>query len=162
MKSATGSPSSKSSGEIGRLLDQFQRAWDGEAWYGPPVLSLLQSVGNQTATFRPAADAHTIQELASHMAFWLDAARRRAQGERYLPQTGDWDLPAHEPWDATVERLRIAYTELTTAISALDDSQLATPVNGKPYDYYVLLHGALQHTLYHAGQIAMVRRLAGG
>jgi hypothetical protein len=35
-------------------------------------------------------------------------------------------------------------------------------VNGKPYDYYVLLHGALQHTLYHAGQIAMVRRLAGG
>jgi uncharacterized damage-inducible protein DinB len=162
MKSATGSPSSKSSGEIGRLLDQFQRAWDGEAWHGPPVLSLLHSVDNQTATFRPAADAHTIQELASHMAFWLNAARRRALGERYLPQSGDWNLPAKESWDATADRLRIAHTELTATISALDDSQLATPVHGKPYDYYVLLHGVLQHTLYHTGQIAMLRRLAGG
>jgi uncharacterized damage-inducible protein DinB len=30
-----------------------------------------------------------------------------------------------------------------------------------PYNIYVLLHGVLQHTLYHAGQIAMLRRLAG-
>jgi uncharacterized damage-inducible protein DinB len=145
-----------------RIRDQFQRAWDGDAWHGPPLAELLKSITPETSQWRPPAGAHSIQELASHITFWLDAAHRRLGGETYLPTSGDWDVPPAETWEDTVARLRDTYQSLVHAIASTPASRLDEPVAGKPYDVYVLLHGALQHTLYHAGQIAMMRRLAEG
>jgi uncharacterized damage-inducible protein DinB len=147
---------------VDRIRDQFQRAWNGDAWHGPPLAELLKSIASETSQWRPPAGAHSIQELASHITFWLDAAHRRLNGETYLPDRGDWDVPASESWDGTVARLQATYLALVEAIAATPESRLREPVAGKPYDVYVLLHGVLQHTLYHAGQIAMMRRLAGG
>lgn len=155
-------PSVKAVDSVNRIRDQFQRAWDGDAWHGPPLAQLLDSIDPATSQWRPAAGAHTIQDLTSHITFWLDAAHRRLDGEEYLPQSGDWALPPAETWDGTVARLRETYSSLVDAIATTPDSRLQDPVAGKPYDVYVLLHGVLQHTLYHAGQIAMMRRLAGG
>jgi hypothetical protein len=150
-----------SADEVARIGDQFQRAWDGDAWHGPPVAPLLASLDQRSGSYRPAPDAHTAQELASHITFWLDAAHRRLKGEKYLPTEGDWDLPAGESWSQTVARLSRTYAALVASIAATPASRLNEPVTGMPYNIYVLLHGALQHTLYHAGQIAMLRRLAG-
>jgi hypothetical protein len=147
---------------VDRIRDQFERAWDGDAWHGPPLAELLGSITAAASQWCPAAGAHTIQELASHITFWLDAAHRRLGGEAYLPTGGDWDVPSGEGWDGTVARLRETYSSLVNAIATTADSRLPDPVAGKPYDVYVLLHGVLQHTLYHAGQLAMMRRLAGG
>ena len=33
-----------------------------------------------------------------------------------------------------------------------------TGVPGKPYCIYFLLHGVIQHNLYHAGQIACLKK----
>ncbi|HET7604175.1 MAG TPA: DinB family protein [Gemmatimonadales bacterium] len=147
---------------VDRIRDQFQRAWDGDAWHGPTLTELLESISSEMSRWRPPAGAHSIQELTSHITFWLDAAHRRLNGETYLPTSGDWDVPTAEDWDGTVARLRDTYRSLVDAIAATPASRLRDPVAGKPYDVYVLLHGVLQHTLYHAGQIAMMRRLAGG
>jgi hypothetical protein len=38
---------------------------------------------------------------------------------------------------------------------------LDTTVPGKDYTYAVMLHGAAQHVLYHAGQIALLKKLTG-
>lgn len=147
--------------EIARIGDQFQRAWDGDAWHGPPVAPLLASLDERSGSYRPAPDAHTAQELASHITFWLDAAHRRLKGEKYLPAEGDWDIPPGESWSQTVARLSRTYAALVAAIAVAPASRLNEPVTGMSYNVYVLLHGVLQHTLYHAGQIAMLRRLAG-
>ncbi len=149
-------------GEVARLRDQFTRAWDGEAWHGPPLARLLESIDDATAAWKPGEGGHDIQELASHITFWLDATTRRLAGELYLPASGDWDLPAGESWATTRGRLQAAYAGLLNGLEAIADSRLDEQVRGKPYSVYVLLHGALQHTLYHAGQIALLRRLAGG
>lgn len=147
---------------VDRIRDQYQRAWDGDAWHGPPLARLLDSIDQPTSQWRPAGGAHSIQDLASHITFWLDAAHRRLRGETYLPERGDWDVPAAERWDGTRDRLQATYQSLVRAITITPESRLREPVAGMSYDVYVLLHGALQHTLYHAGQIAMMRRLAGG
>lgn len=163
MESASSNnPAATSVGAVDRIRDQFERAWDGDAWHGPPLAQLLGSVESATSQWRPAAGAHSIQDLASHVIFWLDAAHRRLDGEEYLPEGGDWEVPPGESWDGTVARLRETYRSLVDAIARTPDARLHDPVAGMPYDIYVLLHGALQHTLYHAGQMAMMRRLAGG
>jgi hypothetical protein len=40
----------------------------------------------------------------------------------------------------------------------MPDSRLTERVPGKDYDIYFMLHGAVQHALYHAGQIALLKK----
>ena len=42
----------------------------------------------------------------------------------------------------------------------LADRQLEAEVPGMGYNVYVMLHGAVQHATYHAGQIALLKKAA--
>ena len=42
------------------------------------------------------------------------------------------------------------------AVAAFDETRLNEVVPGREYPFYVLLHGAIDHALYHAGQIEML------
>jgi hypothetical protein len=56
----------------------------------------------------------------------------------------------------------VAVTEtVRDRILHLDEAQLSDIVyseEGKKISVYVLLHGLVQHNLYHAGQIALLKR----
>jgi hypothetical protein len=50
------------------------------------------------------------------------------------------------------------------AVAAFSDARLLERVPGKEATYntfYFVLHGVVQHELYHAGQIALLRKAAG-
>lgn len=50
------------------------------------------------------------------------------------------------------------------AVAAFPDSHLLEPVPGKKekhYDYFYLFSGIVQHELYHAGQIALLKKAQG-
>jgi hypothetical protein len=51
-----------------------------------------------------------------------------------------------------------AYEELSSAISNADDSRPDQPMIEGMSSVYVTLHGVIQHTLYHAGQIAILKK----
>jgi hypothetical protein len=57
-----------------------------------------------------------------------------------------------------VERLSRKHQELQEAVRALPESRLTETVPGKDYDFYFMLHGEVQHALYHAGQIALLQK----
>jgi hypothetical protein len=61
-------------------------------------------------------------------------------------------------WKKTLAALRTAQNDLHRAISALPESRLKKVVPGKRYSLYFMLHGLVQHDLYHAGQIALVKK----
>ena len=70
---------------------------------------------------------------------------------------------AAQPVDAVLLDVRLPDSSdlsLVAAIRRLRPEDLAGPVPGHPYSVYVLLHGVLQHTLYHAGQIGLLRGAA--
>jgi uncharacterized damage-inducible protein DinB len=150
--------------EAARILDQFQRAWDGDAWHGTPLRALLADVSAAEAHTRPVPDSHTIAEIVQHLAYWKDAARRRLAGERVLPSEAEQWPPVggtdEAAWRDARSRLESRHRTLAAALAKLDDSQLAAPVAGKDYDVYVLLHGVIQHELYHAGQVALLKKAA--
>jgi uncharacterized damage-inducible protein DinB len=138
-----------------RIADQLRRAIYGEAWHGDAVFELLAGVSAGQAAAQPPGGNHSIAELTLHIAAWLDAAHRRLHGDpALLLGEADWPLPGD--WAQDRQRLQDAAESLLTAIEKAD---LAAPVPGKAYDVYFLLHGVIQHTLYHAGQIAVVKRL---
>ena len=44
------------------------------------------------------------------------------------------------------------------AIEKFGDERLQETVPGRKYDYYYLFHGIVQHSLYHGGQIALLKK----
>ena len=150
--------------EVQRILDQLERACEGNAWHGPSVRELLKGISARQAAAKSVPAGHSIWEIVLHMAAWQDVVRRRLAGETIidLPPELDWPLVAdtsEATWRQAVENLTQSKQQLREAISQLDDHRLSDLVPGKDYSVYVLLHGVIQHNLYHAGQIAVLKKL---
>jgi uncharacterized damage-inducible protein DinB len=148
--------------EVDRLIDQMARAWDGDAWHGPPLRKLLADVDPKTADGRPIAGVHSTAEIVRHVAFWKDVARRRLKGERVEPSDAESWPAAPATWPMTLADLAARYDQLVAAVAPLSDDRLDDVVPGKESDHtvYVMLSGVVQHDLYHAGQIALLKRAA--
>jgi uncharacterized damage-inducible protein DinB len=155
--------------ESARLADLLEQAYAGEegraeAWHGPSLRALLSGVSAEQALRRPVASGHSIWELVLHIAVWDEICSRRLRGERILATTGspeDW--PALEgtdeaAWQASLARLARAQQELVATVRSLSEERLQECVAGWPWTCYLTIHGTLHHDLYHAGQIALLRR----
>lgn len=148
--------------ETSRIADQLGRAFEGEAWHGPALLEILDGVTASAAAARPLAGAHSIWEIARHIAVWDDVARRRLAGEVVQPPPDeDWPETSGEAWERTLQHLKRTHDALVEAVTACPDSRLPEKVPGKEpahYTLYYMLHGIVQHELYHAGQIALLKK----
>ena len=152
--------------EINRIIDQFRRAFDGEAWHGPAVLPLLSDVTAVQAAAHPVAGTHSIWELVLHIGTWENACKRRLEGDpAQLTDDEDWmaiSQFSEAEWERTKEKLVATHEELLSAIAKVDESRLDRPIiEGASFQsssVYVTLHGVVQHDLYHAGQIALLKK----
>ena len=149
--------------EIERIIDQLQRSFDGRAWHGPPVIALLSDVNADQAAARPLELRHTIWELVLHMAAWEDKVRRVLRGEEMtsLPDEEDWPPikdASEEAWKRAIDGLKRVHEGLVEALSGFDETMLDETVPGASYTFYNMLHGVVQHDLYHAGQIAILKK----
>jgi uncharacterized damage-inducible protein DinB len=155
--------------EVDRIRDQFRRAFDGEAWHGPSVMALLNGVTAEQAAAHPIAGAHSIWELTQHIRAWEGACLRRLNGDpARLPDEEDWQALndfSDAQWEKTKRDLVDTHERLLQAIAAVDDSRLDQPIIDHPEtpfsSVYVTLHGGVQHDLYHAGQIAVLKKALG-
>jgi len=156
----------RSTSEVDRIRDQFRRAFEGEAWHGPSVLALLDGVSALQAAAHPIPGAHSIWELTLHIAAWERACLRRLKGDpARLTDAEDWEAvtdTSEAAWEQTKQQLVDNHRELLDAISSVDESRLNEPIisnSSTPFSsVYVTLHGGVQHDLYHAGQIAMLKK----
>jgi uncharacterized damage-inducible protein DinB len=148
--------------EISRIVDQMDRAMNGEAWHGPHLEELLKDVSAQQAAAYPVEGAHSIWELVNHIAAWNSILAQRAAGKAVVV-TSEQDWPAvtdtgAESWSRSLEQIRKARARLRGVVEKLSDAQLEDIVPGKDHSVYVMLHGGVQHDLYHAGQIAVLKK----
>jgi uncharacterized damage-inducible protein DinB len=148
--------------ETRRIEDQLNRAFGGEAWHGPSLQELLRDVSFEQAAARPFPAVHSIWEIVLHLTTWLDTARRRLAGDPAEP-TIEEDWPAitescEAAWQIALGNLEAAHERLRGSIAMLDPERLDENLRGKPYTIYFLLHGVIQHNLYHAGQIALLKK----
>lgn len=150
--------------EIKRIEDQLKRAFEGKAWHGPGVLEILKDVSASRAAARPLPDAHSIWELVLHITAWESVCRRRLEGDRaQIPDEEDWPAvgeTSEVAWEQAKQALIESHHRLRQAIGRLDESRLDEPILPDMSTVYVTLHGAVQHDLYHAGQIAILKKAA--
>jgi uncharacterized damage-inducible protein DinB len=158
--------SRESRSEAARIADQLRRAFDGGAWHGDSVFEILEGVTAAQAAARPIARAHTIWELVLHIAAWDDAVLRRLTGvavtlsdAQNFPSIPDASETA---WRKALAQVQRVHEELVEAVAVFPDSRLDEIVPGKKgahYTFYYMLQGVVQHELYHAGQIALLKKM---
>jgi uncharacterized damage-inducible protein DinB len=148
--------------EVERILDQLKRAFEGEAWHGPSVMTILEGITGQQAAVRPFSNAHSIWELILHIGAWERAGLSRLGGDRAsLSDAEDWPTvgdTSEQAWEQTSKMLKEGHDDFQDAISKLDGSWLDQRIVEGLATVYVTLHGIIQHTLYHAGQIAILKK----
>jgi uncharacterized damage-inducible protein DinB len=151
--------------ETVRLADQIRRAFEGNAWHGDSILELLADVDAKMAAARPITNAHSIWEILLHIAAWDDAVRRRTGGtavtltdQQNFPPVKDTSDAA---WRQAIDSVKQTHNELIKAVAGFPDSRLQEQVPGKTQNYYnffYMFSGIVQHELYHAGQIALLKK----
>ena len=155
--------------EISRIVDQLRREHDGDPWHGSPLLTILEGVTAAQAAAKPVAGAHSIWELVLHITGWKGEVRRRLSGAPAgEPEAGDWPAvgkPTSERWAEARTWLLSGHDQLIAAVQQLPEARLYEATNdprdrplGAGVSYYVLLHGIVQHDVYHAGQIAILKK----
>jgi len=149
--------------ETERIHDLIKRAYSGQAWHGPSFLEVLNGVTAAQAAARPIPNGHSIWEIVNHVSAWTEVVRQRMQGkstgqpdEGDFPETSDTSEAA---WKKTLAALETSHEALLREVAGLEQSRLDEPCGGRPISYYIHLHGTVHHYLYHAGQIALLKKL---
>ncbi len=153
--------------ECRHIAEELSATLNGEAWYGDSVRKILESVTFEQALSHPVPSAHSIWELVHHLDAWCKFANGAVQG---IPITGWPDMPQeqdfppvidkdHQAWQQALHSLFANHLKLVEAIMGFADARLETTVPGRPYKFYRLFQSATQHAVYHAGQIALLKKV---
>jgi uncharacterized damage-inducible protein DinB len=148
--------------EIHRTLDQMDRAFSGDAWHGPSLMTALDGITAEDASKHPIRGAHSIWELVNHIGAWNTISQHRLAGQTVeITTERDWP-PVWEVnetgWKRALENLVESRARLRDSVKDLSDEQLEQKAAGPDYTRYQVLHGVVQHDLYHAGQIVMLKK----
>jgi len=145
--------------EIDRIANLLKQTFEGKPYYGPSLLGALEGVTAEIAIRRPAWSAHSIWSIVTHLTAELIYAREVIEGTA-APYDGKTWFEIVEPselaWQQAVKDLKRANHFLVRAVKQLDDKVLTEKPVRVRGPFYIMLHGTLQHNIYHAGQISLL------
>ena len=139
------------------IADAYHAATIEGAWYGPSLAELLAKISPEIAVIPPTPEAHSISTLLQHLLLWNERIRKACEGDPLPKWQADkeWAEPPI-PWSELVTRWNQSRDLVEAKIRNFPIDDLTKQVSGRSYPYETMLHGIVQHTIYHAGQIAMV------
>jgi len=156
--------------ELLRIIDVLNDTYESEeAWYGPSVVEALRDVTPKMAEARISPNTNSIAEIAYHMTTWRIFAVRKIQGDAEFDvksKDKDWKkfpIVDEFEWEAIQMELSLSQEELVSELEKIEnDAFLEEFVPGRNYSYYTLIHGVIQHDIYHTGQIGLIKKVVKG
>lgn len=151
------------------LVDELNKAYNGDAWHGGNTLSLLSAADPQKVFIHPIPNAHSIAEIALHLTSWTEEVMDRINGEKAKePIRGDWPEPIDKSaaeWELIISDFKKANEKLIQAVEKLNLSAWTIEVKdernpplGTGVNNAQLLNGLIQHHAYHSGQVALLMK----
>ena len=151
--------------ELQFIREQIIDSYEGDPWFGRNISTILSEIDESIAFIKPSGQ-HSIIELLWHMINWREFAisrfSRDAVENTEIYETSDWkSLDFHDQslLPKAINRFSETQNQLMSAVKKIDESILSISVPGRIYNYRKLLHGVLQHDIYHIGQIAFIHKM---
>ncbi len=151
--------------ELSVIIKSLEDVLDGEPWYGQPVYRLLRSIDAGYASVKPNEASHSLVDLIYHMLTWTEFTLKRVQKDKINDLAAfeklDWREidPMIHGWEEGLSAFIATNQELIELLKTKDDAFLSEKVDYREYDFKYLLNGLIQHHIYHAGQIAYLKKL---
>ena len=143
-----------------KIKDSLQKSFHGPAWHGPSVMEVLTDPTPNNVS-QKISDSHSIIELVLHMAAWRDFVVKRLQGNDKFEVSDEANFPKGTDWKLALTTLQQSQKDLMSAIDQFPDEKLQEIVPTRNYDFYTMLHGIIQHDIYHTGQIVLLKKVKG-
>lgn len=124
----------------------------------------LADITPADAAAHPIAGAHSIWTLVLHIGAWATISEARLGGTSWTDPSEEENFPSlptrrgAREWHAAQKRTAAAYESLAAKVKVLAPESLAEPVDGHEYTKATMLHGVVEHGVYHVGQIILLRR----
>jgi hypothetical protein len=146
-----------------QIAKHLREVYFGGNWTGSNFKDNLADVTWQDASTE-VYSLNTIATLVFHVNYYVSAVLKVLQGgaleanDKY-----SFDHPpvsCQEDWDGMLEKIWADAEQLASLIEQLPESTLREDFeDGKYGDYYRNLTGAIEHTHYHLGQIALIKKI---
>ena len=141
------------------IIDNLDTVFRGDAWHGPSVMEIINSLPLEKVTQKQQFSSETIAQHVFHLMAWRKFALEKLNDNiHYSLETEEdnWgnaeDIKA-ENFQILVENLKKSHNALIDSLESFDDELLERNVPGEYYNFYKLLNGIIQHDTYHLGMI---------
>lgn len=149
--------------EVRRIRSLIKSCFNGPAWHGPAILETLEKIEFKQIGKR-IDGSHNIIELIHHIASWELFVIKKLEGDAEFDVVGDinWqkiNQPTLQDWENAKNRLIDTHDLLMNRLKTLEDAVLLEGVPGRSYNFFYLLTGIVNHSMYHLGQILMLMKI---
>ena len=146
-----------------QIAKQLNGVYFGGNWTGVNLKETLADISREQATTR-FYTFNTIAALVFHMNYYVDAILKVLQGGPL--DAHDRDSFNHSPvlsdtdWEKLLTKTWADAESLIRQVEQLPDQKLREDFSDKKYgNYNINLHGVIEHTHYHLGQIVLLKKV---
>ncbi len=135
----------------------------GDNWTDVNIRNTLDNVTWQQAIAITAASKNSIAALLYHIGFYTNIVHQRLQGtDPYINDINGFDhasIGNEEDWKEIIKQCFEAALSLEEYLQNYPDDKLFMPLFEDRPTAYKTLHGLIEHTHYHLGQIVLIKHL---
>lgn len=148
-----------------KLAAHIRGVFFGGNWTASNLKDQLAGVTWQQAISQ-VKSFHSIATLVFHVNYFVEAVLGVLKGGPLESKDEfSFDCPpidSQEEWKAMLSGVFQNAEELASLVENLPDSQFSKPFVDEKYgDYFFNVSGIVEHTHYHLGQIAMIKKILG-
>jgi hypothetical protein len=141
----------------------FREVHSGGNWTASNLKTVLHDVTYEQAVTK-VKDLNTILTLTYHIHYYVAAVLKVLQGEPLQAKDAySFDHPeitSQAEWEAFLTKVFDAAETFAEHVEKLPEARFAETFANEDYgSYYRNMHGIIEHTHYHLGQIALLKKL---
>lgn len=149
--------------ELERIHQQMVQAFNGNAWHGPALLEILNDIDASQASIHITSGMNSIWQILKHLMITQELMLRRLKGDPTpISEDQDWQEisePTQENWLKDIQILIDNEKKLRESVILYPESFLDVPLIKGGSSAYNNFQGYIQHELYHAGEINLLKFL---
>jgi uncharacterized damage-inducible protein DinB len=142
---------------LARIIDNMDTVFRGDAWHGPSVMEIINSLPVSKLQEHHAISKQSISQNIFHLtAYRRFVLEKLNENIHFRLETDEQNWGTEEELLDHMQlkkNLIDAHNQLISKLEGLDDSILEKNVPGEYYNFYTLLNGLIQHDTYHLGMI---------
>lgn len=106
---------------------------------------------------------NTIATLVYHMNYYLTAVADRLRGNllsaKHELSFAHAPIASQQDWESLIEKTWADAETFATQIEQMPESMLWEDITAEYGNYYRNIHGVIEHTHYHLGQIVFLKKM---